>query len=115
MTSRAVDSCIKHRQFDVLEGRGAREKIESLEHKSDFLTAYVGAFVFRHLRNVFTVENVLSSGRLIETANDVHGGRLARSRRTHDGHKLTFADGERDTAQCVNFDVSHRVSLVDVI
>src|SRR6266478_2474189 len=115
VTSRAVDSRIEHRQLDIFEGGCTRKEVESLKHKSNLLTANIGAFIFGHLGNVFAVENVFAAGRSIQTTDYVHRRRFARTRGAHDGHEFTFIDCERDPAQRMNFDISHGVSLVDMI
>src|SRR5690349_5156503 len=79
-----VDPEIKHRQLDIFESRSAREQVEALERETDLLTTNVGAFVLRHLRNIFAVEDVRATRRTIETAENIHRRRFARSGRSHD-------------------------------
>ena len=77
VTLRPADTGIQHRQFDVLQSRGARKQIESLKHEADLVRANVGAFIFRQLRYILAIQNVGSLRWPIETANDVHCGRFA--------------------------------------
>ena len=65
---------VKHRQLDVLKGRGAGEQVEALEDKPDLLVPQVGQFVTVQFTNVHTVEKELPAGRTVETAEQVQQG-----------------------------------------
>ena len=59
----------EHRQLDVLQSRGARKEIEALKDETDFLTTNVGAFVFRHRRDVLAIQHVTREQRLDRVAD----------------------------------------------
>src|SRR5436190_23376005 len=115
MTLRAADSGIQHRQLDILKGRRARKQIEALEDETDFARTNVGALVLRHLGNILAVEDVTTLRRTIETTENVHHRRLARTRGTHNRHELAFANRQRSAAQRVHLNIAHRVGLVNVL
>src|SRR5688572_7785706 len=98
------DAGVKHLQLNVLNRRGAREQIKSLEDKSHFLVSHVGSLIFGHRRHVLSIEDVGAFSRPIETADDVHCGRLARAGRAHDGNELTLLNLEGYSAERVYLD-----------
>ena len=112
---RSFYSRIEHRQFDILQSRSSRQQVESLKHKANLLAANVSPLIFRHFRNVLAIKNVMTARRLVQTADDVHGRGLTRTRRSHDGDEFTFPDRQRDPAQSMHIDVSHRVSFMNVV
>jgi hypothetical protein len=73
----AANAGIEHRQFNILERRRARQKIESLKHESDFVRANVGTFVFGHFGDILTIKDVSPFRRAIETTKDVHRCRFS--------------------------------------
>ena len=52
-------------------------------------------------------------GRRVETGHDVHQGRLARSRRAHDGRELAAAQAERDVVECGDGSRAASVALAE--
>src|SRR6202171_757677 len=95
----AAQAGVEQRQLDVLPDRGPRQEVESLEDEADLLVAHAGQRTSRHLGHVFTVQPVLAAGGRVETAEDVHEGRLAGAGGTDDGDELAAADGHIDPAQ----------------
>jgi hypothetical protein len=89
-------------QFDIVQRRGARQQVEGLEHEADFLVADARQFVVRHVADQVAVDVVLPAGRRIQTADQVHQGRLARARRTHDGDILAALDLDIDAGNGVD-------------
>src|SRR5687768_16487531 len=79
---------IEKGQFDVVEGRGALEQVETLEHEADLLIADLGQLVLRQLRDVSTVQFVDSARRSVQAARNMHERRLSRSGRTGHGDEL---------------------------
>ena len=77
VTLRTADTRIQHRQFHILQSRGAREQVESLKYETDFARTNVSALVLGHLRHILSVEDVTTLCRPIETAEDVHRRRFA--------------------------------------
>src|ERR1041385_6940333 len=89
MSFRRLNAGVQHRQFHVLKSRAARKQIEALKNKTEFLTTNVSSFIFRHLRYILTVEDVMAARGSIQTTDDVHCCGLSGTRRAHDGHELT--------------------------
>src|SRR5688500_6447036 len=86
---------VEQRQLDVVERRGAFEEVESLEHEPNFLVPDVRELVLRQLRDVAAVELVDAARRTVQTAGNVHEGRLARSGGTGHGDELARLDLDR--------------------
>src|SRR2546423_350864 len=57
---------IKHRQFDILERRGARKQIEALEDETNFLIANIRQFIASEIRDIGAIEQVSTARRSIE-------------------------------------------------
>src|SRR6185295_17316206 len=110
-----LDSQIQHRQLDVFERRCARQKIETLEHKSDFSISNIGQLVSAERRDILAVEEVMPARGLVETAKNIHRSRLPGSGCPHYRNELTAIDVKRDRAQRVYFHIAHLIDLVDVI
>ena len=85
---------IEKRKLHVVERRGSRQQIESLEHEPDLFASHASELILRRLRDVLAVEDVLAACGPIETASDVHEGRLAGSRRTSDCHEFAVLNFE---------------------
>ena len=77
MSLRCTDTTVNQRQFDVVKRSSAREQIERLKNKPDFLVADARELVVVHLGDVLSVQPVLTLRRSIETADQVHQRRLA--------------------------------------
>ncbi len=105
---------VEQRQLDVLEGVGARQQVEVLEHEADLVVADLGAAVAVEVRDLDAVEHVAAGGRPVETADDVHQRRLAGAGRTHDRHELAAVDVERDAVQGAHLRPAHAVDAVQV-
>ena len=79
MSLRRTDATVNQRQLNIVKRSRAGEQIERLKNKPDFLIANASQFVVVHLGDVLAVEPVFTLCRRIETANQVHQGRLART------------------------------------
>src|SRR6185369_17180123 len=103
MSLRRANTTVNQRQLDVVQRRGAREQIERLKYETDFLIANARKLVVVHLRDVLTVEPVFTLTRSIETADQIHQGRLAGTGWTDDRDVLATRDIKRHSVQRVNF------------
>src|SRR6185369_2159932 len=101
-------------QLDVLQCRGTRQEIKVLEDEADLTIAQCSARIGGERGDVGPGEATGATRRSVEAADDVHEGRLARSRRTHDGDELPYPDVERDAAQRLHLDVAEPVDLPQV-
>ena len=66
-------------------------------------------------RHVLAFKKIVPARWLIQAANDIHGSRFARARRTHDRDKLAARNFHGNSVQGVYFKVAHVVDLVNVI
>src|ERR1019366_9399161 len=89
------------------------QQVECLEYEADLAVADARQVVILHSRYFVPVEPVPPGARRIETAQHVHDGGLARSRRAHDGNVFVAADLEIHTAQRPNLFGSHHVVAGD--
>jgi hypothetical protein len=85
-----------------------------LEDEADGLVPKIRELVARHLRQRLAVDPHLAGGGPVERSNQVHQGRLSRSRRTHDGDELAGLDIKADAVEGADFLVSHFVDLGQV-
>src|SRR5690606_22315091 len=83
---------INERKLDVFERTRLGEQIEALEHEADVVATNQRTTAVVEGGDVDTVEQVLAATRRVQTANHVHGRRLARPTRAHDGDESTGAD-----------------------
>src|SRR5919201_5892774 len=109
------DPAVEQRQLDVLERTRPREQVEHLEHEADLGVAHAGQLIARQSRHVLAVEPVTAAGRTIETAEQVHEGRLARARRSHDRDELARLDRDGDAAQRVHRVRAEVVVLAEIL
>src|SRR5688572_2258626 len=107
------DSRIDHREFDVCQSACPRDQVESLKDEADLLIARVRKLVLRHRGYVDAVQYVCSTTQAIETADDVHHGRLSRTGGSHDRDELSSVDFQRNSAQGVDLDFAGPVNLVN--
>ena len=68
---------VNQRQFDVVEHRSARQKVEGLENEADPLVADASQFVVGEVGGVFAFKKIFSGCGAVQEAHDVHQGGLA--------------------------------------
>lgn len=61
-----------------------------------------------------TIDNQVTTGVLIQTADNVQHGGFTASGRSQNRHKLTFAELEINTFQCMDNSIAGGVFLFDV-
>ena len=105
---------VEQRQLDVVERRGARQQVETLEDEADLAVAHDRELIAGHPRDIFAVEDVTAARRAIETAEDVHERRLAGSRRARDRHELALLDVHVGAAQRTDCHFADGVGLDEV-
>src|SRR5437764_5646201 len=102
---------VEQRQFHVVERRRPRQEVESLEHEADLLVPDRCELVFRELRYVLAVKEVLSARRTIQAADDVHERRLTGAGRSRDADELAPINVERRSSQRPDLDVADLIGL----
>jgi len=63
-----------------------------MEDESNLLVTDAGQLVVIHLTDLLAVQQIRAFGRGVETADEIHQRRLARTGRPHDGHVLAPLD-----------------------
>ena len=106
----AVEAGIDHRQFDIAQRVHARQQVELLEDEADLAVAQARQAVGIEALDRGARRGVLPAGRPVEAADEVHEGRLARARRTHDGDEIALVDVER---HAVERDDASGIEIVD--
>ena len=102
---------VQHRQLDVLQCAGARQKIEALKNEADLLVAQRREGVAVHAVDANAVDEIRARGGRVEASEKIHQRRLARTGGAHDGDECTFLNGEIDALQRVNFGAAGGVGL----
>src|SRR3989441_139101 len=106
---------VDQRQLHVVERGGARQQVERLEDEPDFLVADARQLVVGEVAHLLAVEPVLARGGSVEAADEVHEGRLPRSRRAHHGHVLVLADLEAHAPQRAHDLAAHVVVAGELV
>jgi len=97
--SRRAAGRIEQRQRHVLACSGPRQKVEALEHEAEAFTADPREIGPGKSGHIDAFEIVAAARRPVETAQNGHEGRFARTRRSHDADEFTAFDGQADAAQ----------------
>src|SRR6185437_1837101 len=98
---------IEQRQLYILNCAGSGQQIELLEYESDLLITNRGELIAIVTVDLDAVQAICSGGWPVQTAEDVHQRRLARSGRTHDGGEITAPDRQRNVAQSSHRKLAH--------
>ena len=91
---RSLISLHEQGEFDILISGEDRDQVEGLENETDVPAAGVGQFVAAPGAGILVVEEKGSRRRLVQAADDVQDGGLARSRRPGDGKEFSLLHGE---------------------
>ena len=87
------------------------QQVELLEDEADAPVAHLGQRGLAHVADVLAGQVVATRRRDVETAEDVHEGRLARTRGPHDGDVLALFDGQADAPEGGHADGAGPVDL----
>ena len=101
-----IDTGQRHRQGDVFGSSESWHQMKTLEDEADAFAAYARLF-FRRQGGYVAPFQVIGAGiRMVEQAEQIEQGRLARTRRPH--HRDIFAGGDAqfELAQGVDFAVA---------
>jgi len=89
-------------QFDIFQRAGPWRKRRDLKDETDILAPDGRADVFVQLYNFSPVQRIFAAVRPLQKAQDIHQGRLSRTRAAADGYKLAALDRERHVGYCAN-------------
>ena len=106
---------IDQRQFHVVQRGGAGQQVEGLENEADFLVADARQLVVAHLADQVAVDVILALAGGVQAADQVHQGRLSRTRRPHDGDVLAALDLDIHAGNGVDLLVAHDVGLPEIV
>ena len=105
---------IQHGQLDVFQRRSARQQVESLENKTDFLVANIRQVIAVELGDIGAIEQVYPARRAVQATDDVHQRGFAGAAGAHHGDEFAGLDFQRDPAHRVDVHLPRPVHLVDV-
>src|SRR6202040_1875593 len=108
------DAAIDERELKILKCRRPLQEIEALEDEAEIVAAEQGARLARQAADIRTAEVIMSRRRDIETAKDVHAGRLAGTRRSHHGNELALMHGEVHSRERNDLGFTRSVDFGDV-
>src|SRR5262249_14347148 len=94
---------VEQGRLDVLQGGGAREQVEVLEHEADPPVTQPGELVGAEAGDLVAGEAVTAERGAVEAAQGVHQGGLAGARRADECHELALGDVERHAGQAVTW------------
>ena len=86
-----------------------------LKDEAQHLVANLRLLIIGQFRHILALETVAARGRHIETADDVHAGRLARTGLSDDGDKFTAVYAEGNAVCGAHLAVAHMIDLVDFV
>src|SRR5215203_1524512 len=104
----------RERQDKVLLRGQDRQKVEELEDEAELVAAQLGQLAVVEAGDVDAVELDHPRGRLVEAGEDVHQGRLARPRGTHDRGEAVALEGGGDPVEGVDRGVPLAEATVEV-
>ena len=98
-----VHAGVNEWKLNVVQRRCSWQEIERLKNETNLLIAYVREFIIVQLANFLTVQPVLTGCWRIETTDQVHERRLARTRGTTNDDAFPRLHIEVDVAQDMQF------------
>ena len=106
---------VQQGQLHVLQHVELGNQVVLLEDEAQHLVADLRLLVVVHGGHVHAPQPVGAGGGYVQTADDVHGGGLARPGGAHDGHELPLVDGEVHPVQGVDGILPHLIDLIDLL
>src|SRR6184192_3005531 len=94
--------------------RGARQQVESLENKSDFLVPNLRQRPLVVLRDVDSFQQIPPRTRPVQAPQHIHERRFPASARSHDGHKFAALNFQAHSAQGVHACFAQLVIFVNI-
>ena len=90
---------IEQGQFNIFLRRRPRQEIEALKDKAQITSTDARTLIPAQCLNMDTFEQISAGGWRIQTAQNIHGRRFARTAGTHDGNKLAFFNLKADLVE----------------
>ena len=98
----ATSARVNKGQFDIFQRAGPRQKRRDLKDETDILAPDGRAYVFVQLYNFAPLQRIFAAVRSLQKAQEIHQGRLPRTRSAADGNKFTALDRERHVGYRTN-------------
>ena len=108
------DTGVQQGQLHVLLHGQLWDQVVLLEDKTQHFVPDFRLLVVIHSRDVGAAQVVGAGGWHVQTADDVHGRGLAGSGLAHDGHELSWVDGDIHPVQGMDLLGAHLVDLIDI-
>ena len=108
-------ACVNERQLDIGKRGHPGEKVKALENKADLLIAYIRQFTDTHLTDRNAIEQIISARWPVQTAEDVHQRRFARTGWPHDSDHLARGNVQIDIAQGGHNRATHDIMLAELL
>src|SRR5260370_34964343 len=94
---------VEQRQLDIFAGGSTRQEIKALENEPELAVADICQLIAIQMRDIGVIEEILSAGRPIKTAKEIHEGRFSRAARAHQGNEFAALNLERHSSHGLNF------------
>ena len=102
---------IKKRHVNILHHVELRDEVVRLENESNLLAAHLGEGAVAHEGDILLAEKIPAGSGLVEAAEDVEHGGLARTGRTHDGHVAALLDIDAHSGQSRHLHLAEVINL----
>jgi hypothetical protein len=110
---RCRQTAIDQWQFDIFQRSCPGEQVEALEYEAEKMAADQGPLIAPQPADADPIEQIIACRRRIETADDIHRRRLARSGRAHNGNELSLPDHEINTGERIHGCGASAINLGD--
>ncbi len=87
--------------------------MEGLKYKTNFFVAGTGKFAVVELSDLFSIQNIFTTGRLCQAPHDCHESAFSRTGRSDDADIIPFFDMERHIFEHLSFKTYVVVALAD--
>ena len=83
---------VDHGNLYIFQSTHPADQVEALEDEADLLVPHLVQLIRRHGSDVHAVQVVVSERRAVQTAEDIHEGRLSGAGLPHNGDELPTED-----------------------
>jgi hypothetical protein len=99
----------------LARGRHGRYEVEGLKDEADLAVAYQRQIAAAQMRDVVAVQIVAAAIRLVQQSENVHHGRLARTRGTHDGEEFARHHAQIDPGEGLHHRLAFAVGATQIV